>query len=526
MKNKLIFLYSLLALFICSCKKGFLDRQPLDQYSETSLWTSANDANTALNGCYSGFEDGTWIFYMPCASDDAFSAFPGEGFNEYGNMVLLTPNHTPNNKWNFNTIQKCNWFLANIDKTPMDNDLKKRMKGEARFLRAYKYFIMSQLYGDVPLVTGNLSTQEADTVSRTPKDQVVQFVLDELGAVAADLPDSYAGSDVGRITSGAAWALKARTELYNGKYQDCVNSCNNIMGKYSLFPSYTDLFRIQNEHNSEIILDIEYIENDAPLTSLGRNALHFQGGGGGGWYSIDPSQSLVDAYEMSNGKTIDDPSSGYDPDQPYQNRDPRLSATVVVPGSLVDGVYFNPLEPGTLDYLLRHNFTGYASRKYVSHLSDFDDMWNVGLNIPLIRYAEVLLTYAEAKIELNQIDNSVYAAIDQVRNRAGMPDVDQTLYNSQAKMRELIRRERRVELAMEGLRWFDVQRWKIGDQAMSGPLYGSRLGTVDPSNGHLTLSNDRILSDQRTFDPAKNYLWPVPQPEIDINKNIKQNPGY
>ncbi|HLA59147.1 MAG TPA: RagB/SusD family nutrient uptake outer membrane protein, partial [Puia sp.] len=341
-----------------------------------------------------------------------------------------------------------------------------------------------------------------------------------------NLPGSYSGNDAGRITSGAAWALKARVELFNQKYSDCVNSCNQVIGKYSLFPNYTDLFRIQNEHNSEIILDIEYKENDVPLTTLGRNALHFQGGGGGGWYSIDPSQSLVNTYEMNNGKAIDDPASGYDPNQPYTNRDPRLAQTIVTPGSLVDGIYFNPLEPGTLDYWLRHNYTGYAPRKYISHLSDFDDMWNVGLNIPLIRYAEVLLTYAEAKIEQNQIDNSVYDAINQVRSRAGMPNVDQSVYNSQATLRTLVRRERRVELALEGLRWFDVQRWNIGNDVMNGPLYGAPLGTVDPTNGHLTLNGDQILSDHRTFDPSKNYLWPVPQSEMDINKNLKQNPGY
>lgn len=526
MKNKFIIIISLLAIFSNSCTKNFLDRQPLDQYSESSLWTSANDASAALSGCYSGFEDATWIFYMNTSSDDGFSPYPGEGYNQYGNMVLLTPNNTPNNKWNFTTIQRCNWFLAGVDKTPMDDSLKQRMKSEARFLRAYKYFVMSQLYGDVPLVTSNITTEEADTVTRTSKAQVVQFILDELAAIAPGLPASYTGSDVGRITRGAVWALKARVELYNQKFSDCINSCNQVIGTYTLFPNYTDLFRIQNNDNSEIILNIEYKENDVPLTTLGRNALHFQGGGGGGWYSIDPSQSLVDTYEMSNGKTIDDPASGFDASQPYTNRDPRLAQTIVTPGSLVDGIYFNPLEPGTLDYWLRHNYTGYAPRKYISHLSDFDDMWNVGLNIPLIRYAEVLLTYAEAKIEQNQIDNSVYDAINQVRNRAGMPNVDQTIYNSQTTMRTLIRRERRVELALEGLRWFDVQRWGIGNDVMNGPLYGAPLGTVDPNNGHLTLNGQQILSDHRTFDPTKNYLWPVPQSEIDINKNLKQNPGY
>lgn len=144
----------------------------------------------------------------------------------------------------------------------------------------------------------------------------------------------------------------------------------------------------------------------------------------------------------------------------------------------------------------------------------------------VIRYAEVLLSYAEAKIESNQIDNSVYTAINLVRNRAGMPNVDQTVYNSQSTLRDLVRRERRVELAMEGLRWFDIQRWQIGQQVRSGDVYGARLGTVNSTTGALSLTSERIFVEKRNFDPAKHYLWPVPQKQRDIDKNLSQNPGY
>jgi hypothetical protein len=522
MKNKLIIFCSAVIALCCSCNKDFLDREPLDQYSESSLWTSASDADAALNGCYKGWESGSWIFYMDCASDNAFNPYPWEGYAMMGNMQLLSSNNTGNNKWNFQTIQKCNWFLANVDKTPMDETLKKRMTAEARFLRAYKYVVMSQLYGDVPLITTNISTAEANEIQRTSKAEVVQFAKDELTAAAADLPESYDGNDKGRITSGACWALKARLELYNEQYEDCVASCEKIMDKYTLFASYSNLFRIQNEHNSEIILDVEYIANDVPLDNLGVMVIESQGG----WWSVNPTQSLVDAYEMSNGKTINDPASGYDPDDPYKNRDPRLDATIIHPGSLYEGSYFDPLDPASIDYYAAYSYTGYAPKKYVSHLSDIPDMWNTGLNIPVIRFAEVLLTYAEAKIELNQVDNSVYEAIDKVRVRAGMPVTDRTAYNSQAKLRELVRRERRVELAIEGLRWFDIQRWKIADEVLNGPVYGSRLGTVDHSTGELSLTADRMLSEHRKFDASKNYLWPIPQQEIDINKSLIQNKGY
>jgi hypothetical protein len=523
MKNKLIII-SLLAVLFCSCE-DFLDRQPLTEYSESSLWKSEKDALIALNGCYRNWENGVWVIYMDVASDNAFNPYSWEGFQMYGNMMLLTPTNVGNHKWNFNTIQKCNWFLANVDKTPVDEDLLNRMKAEARFLRAYKYFVMSQLYGDVPLITANISTTEANSITRTSKAEVVKFVLDELAAITNYLPESYSENDAGRITSGAAWALKARVELFNQKYADCIASCNNVMGKYTLFPDYTELFRIQNENNSEIILDIQYLEKEVSLEMLG---VLLPQSVQGGWNSVDPIQPLVDAYEMNNGKTIADLSSGYDPEDPYKNRDPRLSATVIVPGSLYYGAYYNPLEniPGNLDYYATENYSGFAVRKYNPFPDDFNDVWNVGLNIPLIRYAEVLLTYAEAKIELDQIDNSVYEAIDLVRDRVGMPAVDRVEYSTQTKLRELIRRERRVELAMEGLRWYDIQRWRIGSEVMTGQVYGSRLGTVDPITGKLTFTSGQIENEVRSFDETKNYLWPIPQSQIDINQNLEQNPNY
>lgn len=522
MKNKLIVISTLIIAGFSACNKDFLDRQPLDQFSESSLWTSASDAEAALNGCYRNWESGSWIFYIDCASDNAFNPYPWEGYSMMGNMGQLSPNNTGVSKWNFQTIQKCNWFLANVDKTPMDEALKNRMKAEARFLRAYKYSQMAQLYGDVPLITTNIGTTDANELTRNSKAEVIQFAKDELAAAAADLPESYSGSDEGRITSGACWALKARIELFNEQYEDCIASCGHIMDKYTLFNSYGDLFRIQNEHNSEIILNVEYIANDVPLDNLGVMVTQSSGG----WWSVNPTQSLVDEYEMVNGKTIDDPASGYNADDPYKNRDPRLEATIIHPGSLYQGSYFDPLNPSSLDYYAAYSYTGYAPKKYISHLSDIPDVWNSGLNIPVIRFAEVLLTYAEAKIEANQIDNSVYDAIDKVRARAGMPLTDRTEYQSQAKLRELVRRERRVELAIEGLRWFDIQRWKIGEEVMTGPVYGSRLGSVDKNTGELSLTADRIISEHRTFDASKNYLWPIPQQEIDINKNLEQNNGY
>lgn len=526
MKNKLFLACAWLAVMVCSCSKDFLDKQPLTEYSESSLWTGPDDAIAASNACYSGFENGQWVVYMDVASDNAHDAYPWEGWQQYGNMQLLNPNNS-GSKYNFTTITRCNWFLASIDKTPMDDKLKARLKGEVRFIRAYQYFQRSQLYGDFPLITKMLTTEEANEVERTPKADVVQFILDELGAIAPDLPLTYEGSDRGRITRGAALALKARVELFNGKYEDCVASCKAVMDLkvYSLFPSYLDLFRERNEYNPEIILDREYIESDPDMT-VGLQILAPESTPGGGWSSVDITQSLVDTYEMANGKTIDDPTSGYDINHPFLHRDPRLLQTIIIPGAEYAGIIFNPMDPNSLDYWPTYNYTGYVGRKYINYKEDFADLYKTGLNIPLIRYAEVLLTYAEAKIELNQIDPTVYDAIDQVRERAGMPAIDQSKYATQAQMRGVVRRERRVELALEGLRWYDIQRWNIGEQVMNGPIYGARISQID-ANGNVTYtSTEHIKIEDRVFDATKNYLWPIPQDQIDLGKNLKQNPGY
>lgn len=547
MKKHFLLINTILLLLVLSaCKKDFLDRQPTDALSQSTLFTDSSDVIAAINGCYSGWNNPSFsgnqgwadaynVYYMDACSDNLYSQYPWEGFQFYGNGTAtpggIAPNGDGDNLWNYTTIQKCNWFLESVGSAPVDTALKLRTEGEARFIRVYQYFLMSQLYGDVPLVTTTLTTAQADTSTRTPKAAITAFMLSELAAIAPNLPQSYTGSDVGRITKGAALALRARIELYNQDWAACITDCQSVMQLgYSLFPNYTNLFRIQNEDNSEVIADVEYQENIDPNYTVGVMPSFSYGG----WSSLDPLQSLVDAYEMSNGKTIDDPTSGYDPNNPYANRDPRLAATIVYPGELYPDAsgtpnYYDPLDASSSDFYNSGNntsVTGYTVKKYTAVLSDFNNLFNTGLDAILIRYAEVLLTYAEAKIESGQIDATVYTALNQVRNRAGMPSVDQTVYNSQSTLRTLVRRERRVELALEGLRWFDIQRWQIGPQVMSGPVYGSRLGSVNPMTGALTLTADSIKVETRVFNPAQNYLWPVPQSEIDIDKNLTQNAGF
>ncbi|WP_184549450.1 RagB/SusD family nutrient uptake outer membrane protein [Mucilaginibacter sp. FT3.2] len=538
MRNKFILNILAILLLFSACKKDFLDRSPLDGYTNNNLWTSANDANAALVGVYNGWINADFVIGSDCASDNGFDQYPWEGLLVYGNGsvnpslvgVLSYPTTKAYNLYDYVTITKCNFFLANIGKTPMDATLKANMIAQVRFIRAYKYAIMSQLYGDVPLVTTVLTADQSLASVRTPKADVVKFIISELAAAATDLSVTPNSGD-GHVTKGAALALKARIELYNGNYADCITDCQAVMQMgYVLYPSYTDLFRMKTQNNnSEIIISAQYVQSTYSNNMPGKMASNSSGG----YSSFIPVQSLVDAYEMANGKPITDPASGFDAANPYANRDPRLAATIMYPGesfTQVNGnpTYYDPFTTTSADYYASRNNTSptaYLVKKYNSNLTDFSQLFNAGLNIPLIRYSEVLLTDAEAKIELGKIDGTVYDDINAVRVRAGMPAVDKAVYGNQATLRTLVRNERRVELAFEGLRFFDIQRWGIGSQVMSGPIYGAKLGTITPSTGKYTVTGAPLNIETRVF-ADKNYLWPIPQTEIDLDKNLKQNPGY
>lgn len=536
MKRIYLFVF-LTAMLSGGCNKNVLDLAPLDSYSNSSLWKSASDAKSALTGCYSSWD---WEYMNGFEADDAFTdngynQFPWVGQETFASG-LATPTNPGINYYNYARISTCNWFLDNVDQVPsssLDDDLKSRMKGEARFLRAYVYFLLSQHYGDVPFVLHAISAAEANKLARTPKDSITNFIINELTEIAPALPVSYTGSDIGRITRGAALALKARIELFNGRYTNCIATCQQLMTSpfnYSLYPSYEDLFRpqyVDDPNNHETIFDIQHLVNyyQFGFVSLVPNSY-------GGWSEFTPTQSLVDAYETKNGKTIqDDPS--YNPLQPYQNRDSRLDATIIRPGSLYMGKYFDPLDPSSYDAISKNNAskTGYNFKKYIANLDDYKntqygvDFNNTGASTIVIRYAEVLLTYAEAEIEANLIDQSVYDALNTVRARAQMPAVTPSEYPDQASLRTLVRRERRVELAGEGLRYYDIQRWKIADQVI-GDVYGCPTGSVNTATGELTLNpNSNVFVTKRTFN-EKYYLLPIPQTEININKTLTQNSGY
>lgn len=381
-----------------------------------------------------------------------------------------------------------------------------------------------QYYGNVPLVTSTISDPEDAKLAANPKSDVIAFVLSELETIIPILPVQTMRESGGHATQGAALALKARCELFEGMYTEAMRDAKAIMdmGIYELYPNYNGLFDIDNEGaNKESIMEVVYTTNTyTNLIWVDMTA----GNDGGGFAVINPTDNMVSAYEMSNGKTIDDPASGYDSTQPFKDRDPRLDMTILHAGSFYNNRYFDPFSTG-IDYWQNANSFrsayGFTKMAKIQTLVD-----NCGENVMVFRLAEVLLIYAEASIESNQITPEMYAAIDAVRNRAGMPSVDQSVYNTQAKLRELVRRERKVELSYEGVRYYDIKRFDLGPQLLNGPLYGSKLGVVNPLTGAVTLTGGRILLENRVFHPERKYLLPIPQSVIDANPKLQQSPGY
>lgn len=521
------FLIYCLAILAGGCDKDLLNTIPNDRITSEVFWTDEKDAILAVNAIYTyleGEDESPDIFAYDAMSDIARpnQNYMDESYIVKGTYDALNPFVA--GKWDnaYKGIRAVNYFLENVDRVPTDNTaLITRLKGEARFLRAYFYMRLVSLFGDVPLVTRSLSIEEGKAVTRTPVTEVHDFIAQELTAAAAELP--LDASEPGRITKGAALACKARLMLNIKRYDEAAQAAEEVMalGTYELYPSYENLFSYSAENNSEVILDKQFTANIYANNSFALLAPYSQTASG----NIVPVKKLADAYQMQNGKNIEDPTSGFDPHQPYENRDPRLHYTIFVLGSqLPDGtIYDSRPGSGTADaigYNPGTTKTGFNVKKYVN-AEDRNDRNNSGINIILMRYAEVLLIYAEAKIELNQIDGSVFEAINDIRQRAdvNMPPV--TAPKSQEEMRRIVRQERMVELAFEGQRFFDIRRYEIIGEVMNGTPSGM---TYTNSGGELVTVKDNSFI--RFFDPERDRLWPVPQKELDLNPGLTQNPGW
>lgn len=499
------------------CDNG-LEFNPSGSVTTEIYWQRASDAETAVNAAYAELDDLTMVLQLDGVTDIAYRAGSGPGtLHDVTAGNIVASNAAITAIWNryWRGVRRANDVIENIDKVEIGSaEVIQRVEAEARFLRAYYYTQLTSLWGDVPLILRPLGIDEH--VGRTPKDDIVDFIIDELNVLINNnrLPVSYTGSHIGRATHGAALALKARVALRNERWTVARDAAQDVMdlGEYELYPDYRQLFMREGQNSSEVIFDRQYTENGTTY-----NAFVYSASSIGGNSLVEPIHNFYEYFEFNGAKN---------PDDPYENIDPRWDYTVYYTGAPIragSAVYDSRPTSSTPD---RANSTeastqhGYNLRKYVDFEAYSGNPSNGSTNMILIRYADVLLMYAEAKIELNEIDQSVYDAINMIRQR---PSVDMPVItgpHTQAELREIVRRERVVELGFEGLRLYDMNRWRIGQQK-EGQIFGAHFRD---SNGDWYL---QTIGFTRSFNPDRDYLWPIPQSEINANSAITQNnPGY
>ncbi|GAA0525427.1 RagB/SusD family nutrient uptake outer membrane protein [Chitinophaga japonensis] len=540
---KRIYIHTILLSFICllnACSRDFLDRAPLDDYSDETYWTTEQDAVKFASRIYEFMPSADFFVCYEGMSDNAFSKTASWGntlrnAQLIGNSTFVVTTGSLGDEWKYDQVRHCFEFLEQVDKVPdMNEDLKKRLVAEVKVALAYRYFMMTMLYRDVPLVMKVFTSVAESDVPKEDKAAVVAQVLQWLDEAAPDLLLTYAGDDRGRFTQGAALALKARVLLYNGRYPEAAAAAKSVMDldAYALYPDYYNLFQMEGDYSSEDVISFIHVKETKPngLRDIaGVNSVS------GGTLYLNPLPSLVDDYESANGYYPFTGDPAYDPHAPYHNRDPRLGATVYYPGSiLANNKKYDPIN-SPLDKIGgdKATYTGYAFRK-IFDKTELEVRDNGGNDWKILRYAEVLLTYAEAANEATGPSAAVIAAIDEVRSRAHMPGVNETFAINgwtlnQSTLRTFIRHERRIELAGEGHRYFDILRWKIGQQVLQGPIYtldaSQGLADIDNTNGNTNKFPKTKLED-RYFNNDKFYVWPIPQSILDQARNLQQQPEW
>jgi hypothetical protein len=558
--KRLIKIFTILPLLLAlaSCE-DYLDRAPLDVPSDDTFFANETELEMAVTGVYNRLWYNTtegipYMLSFDFASDDGWDR-NGGSLQALGRGEQNSDNAYTNGIWShfYRAIGRVNFIVSSAPQLAdqMDSEKYNRLVGEARFLRAYFYSYLSELYGDVPLITGTLSLSESQT-PRTAKAEVVDFIISELDEIAGQLPSSVDTKD--RVTRGAALALKSRVALWNERWQEAASASKQLMDEegYEIDADYEGLFLFGSENSPEIILQVQYLRgvqtHNLPRNFLSRMAL--------GHSNKKPPQDMVDTYDCIDGLPIDE-SPLFDPQNPFENRDPRLEYTLVVPGSRLVNYIFdtNPEVEQVLDFsqdppVLVENieadhayasFTGYLYRKHVDPANYPTDVSASEQNLNLFRLTEVLLNYVEAKVELNELDGSVYEAINAIRTRpsVNMPPI--LPGKSQEELRNIVRKERRHEMGMEGLRYFDIRRWRIAHEVVPGPLRGrvnrysgggwlneppaiDEIGT--PSYDNISNANEMVVIETRSFNPERDYLWPIPRIELETNPSLTQNPGY
>ena len=496
-----------------SCNDSFLDRNPSDQLSDTSFWQNAEDAEKFATSIYLYLiEPENHTIMTDCYTDNAIPVHVTAAQGALSAGTATSSNSHFLQLWTaaYETIRRCQVFYAHIGDVPMDETYKARLTGEVQFLEAFAYHNILKYMGGAPIVDHELALNE-DLPARSTDEETYNYIVKLLDDAAKKLPNIRSAADRGKPSAGACYALKARLALYAHKYQEAADAAQKVMemGTFGLHDHYGDLFQIAGESSHEILFArefLEYAKNDYEGSWIDQ---FFSPVMMSGWEALSPSQDLIDSYPCIDGKSISE-SPLYDPQHPFENRDPRLAFSVLWNGvPFAGGVYeISRMGDGS------HTRTGYSMRKYINeeNIGNNEYGW---INFIYLRYAEVLLTYAEARNEMQGPDQEVYKAVNRVRQRPSvdLPALPEGLTKDQ--MRDAIRLERRLELAFEGIHLFDTRSYRTTEQDVKKPVYG------------VNAQGEKIHIETRNFNPGRDYLWAIPLKEIDLSKGVlTQNPGW
>jgi hypothetical protein len=586
-----ILLIILLPFF--SCTKDFLENTDKTQLTDELQWSSEGNADIFLNDIYGDLPN----YWNQPENLDNFTDDNDAGFyyTSYNwKQGIVSPAGTDYTVWGgitgsgdltnwpatFTAIRKCNTFIAKVQTyaTNFSETWRKKRLDEARFLRAFFYSELWMHLGGLPIITAVPDRNNGDSSQlyypRSTFAETVDFITSDLDTVVSNgnlaVKYNHGDADAGHATLGAALALKGWIQLYAAS--PAFNAAQPAVGAdphhvagygqfdanrwtvaaatlkqfidqygnghpYSLFPDLSALWYEANEYNSEVLWDRQVV-----AVTMGSSFEQYGGpvwinGAYYTWGNYNPTQELVDQFRMANGKRIEDPTSGYNPQNPYVGREPRFYQWIVYDGAPYkmtwmdkqDTIYTridkvhpskNQIDFGTDDV----SNTGYYFRKRLNPLVRPGGGTISGANFIYYRYTEILLGYAEAQNEAVGPDASVYEAINQVRTRGGLPALPASL--SRDEMRTAIYQERRVELCFENKRFYDLIRRKTAEQVLIHDRHGMKITNSVPENNSGVWQYEAVLLNHPHVFVPKMYLNPIPQDVIDRNPRVVQNPGY
>ncbi|WP_042367662.1 RagB/SusD family nutrient uptake outer membrane protein [Bacteroides neonati] len=534
--NKIVKILFIISLVLTSSCNDLLTTPPLDAIGDEQWWKTKEQVLMMVNDCYRELYGPAEITDRDCLTDNG--KYRNGQIPAVGNGTHDTQNGFIKGCWEYANIAKLNYVLEGIEKSKsyISSDEYRQLSAQVRFIRAFVYYDMVFYFGDIPLITKTLSVSESRETSRQPRAEVMAFILNELEeGVLKDIIVAPS-KESGRVNEDVVNAFLARIYLHEKNYDKVLQYTKAIIetNKYELYSNYEALFRPKSDGaNKEVIFERQYsyplyvhsVNRDlSPVSSVY-----------GGWSQAHALQNLVDDYECINGHSFSD-CEGLNCEYvdkrkaleaekhrgEYDFRDPRLQATIMYPfwewkvGGVVKSVY-GVDDPQSKDYVKTEtHMTGYLITKWVDLEGTNPDRTKAHKNMTIIRYADVLLMRAEALIEKNKDLNEAVILLNRIRERAGMPQ--NIVIADQSVLREKMRHERRIELAFEGLRYYDMIRWKIGDKVRKGKVYGARMKAVNEAMDHKFV-------EERFWDD-KMYLFPIPQAAIDLNPNLTQNNGW